>query len=470
MSNGSYIDGIASSQAIDTAGEVVDIAGMDISSLVGSVFNYEHKSDIPAQIVGKILYAKKIFDEKDCENDRQLKFWNKCKLPYLYVMGQLFDEFSPSAQEIAGVFQYDSQNPDKDPTVGFSIEGSKISKEGMIVNRSIARKVTITVAPANKTCLAELVQPETQEQPQDDLSSIFKTEISSSIDLIKAEDAAKILGIPMNKAENEYHKGSVIGTTTSGKSVYSHGPVHASGFSPDEHKEAAQMHFDAANKIKNNPQMAQTHYDKFKLHQKQFNNANARQQKIQETQTAQTAAKAPALSRYGKLHDPRLSGTSEPKMKKALDAGSAMAAPGQLNQGSALAKESLDKKMKKDEKGVHMPVNNSQRAAAGKSAAGMEARPGGSPAMARAAHSQKLAELKSMPKPKLTKSNALKRAEEVYKAWNKRSEFEKFMKERMPSLTKGEITAIGQTVALNQALTEEEALADLVGYEKPKSK
>ena len=200
-----FIDGIASSQAIDTSGEIVDLAGMDISSLVGSVFNYEHESKLPDQIIGKILYVKKIFSDKDCENDRQTYFWQKCQIPFLYCMGELFDDYKESAKEIAGMFQYDSNNKDKLPTLGFSIEGAKIAKEGMIVKASIARKITITVTPANKQCLAEVVPGEDQapKSKEDDLASIFKTETSVEIQLIKTEDVTKMLELAkIDKSED----------------------------------------------------------------------------------------------------------------------------------------------------------------------------------------------------------------------------------------------------------------------------
>ena len=95
-----YIHGIESSQALDTAGEIVDLAGLDCSSLVGAPYNYEHKSDLPAQIVGKILEYKKIFSDADCENEHHKYFWEKCKTPFLYAMGRLFDDKKDSAKEV----------------------------------------------------------------------------------------------------------------------------------------------------------------------------------------------------------------------------------------------------------------------------------------------------------------------------------------------------------------------------------
>ena len=176
MDKCTYIDGIASSQTIDSSGEVVSLEGLDISSLVHAAYNWEHTKDLPAQIVGKILEAKKIFSKEDCENDRHLYYWNKCQLPFLYVMGRLFDDNKPSSKEVAALFQDDNSHPGEKDIVGFSVEGSRLGeKQGVLVPRSIARKVTITNLPCNKTCIAEILPINSAKN--DDISSLFKGEM-----------------------------------------------------------------------------------------------------------------------------------------------------------------------------------------------------------------------------------------------------------------------------------------------------
>ena len=114
MSKGTLIHGCAASENIDSAGEIVSIAGLDISSFEnGGPINYEHKSDLPAQIVGRVIKAKKIFSEADCEDDLQLSFWNRCGVPFLYIIGQLLDEYTESAKDVAGKFRYDADNAGK---------------------------------------------------------------------------------------------------------------------------------------------------------------------------------------------------------------------------------------------------------------------------------------------------------------------------------------------------------------------
>lgn len=177
-----HIDGIGASEALDSTSERLMMDGLDISSLKEGtgVFNYEHKSDTPAQTVGKVLYAKKIYSEADCEDERQKYFWGRVRCPFLYVSGELFDgEGSDSAAEVAAAMRYDSKKrgekaPVKD-VYGFSIEGSKLDKKGQEITSSIARKITITAAPANKTCVAEIYEPQTGVQPNHPLD-VFKSE------------------------------------------------------------------------------------------------------------------------------------------------------------------------------------------------------------------------------------------------------------------------------------------------------
>src|ERR1700677_1930376 len=172
-----FIHGIGASENIDTSGEIVSIAGLDISSLdKDGVFNWEHKADQPSQVVGKILKARKIFSDADCEDDHQLHFWNKCKTPYLYVMGELLDDYSDSAREVAGKFRYDADHSNERNMMNFSIEGSKISKEGITVSRSIARKVTITILPCNKVAVAEMVAVDPAKPKKNAVDELFKTE------------------------------------------------------------------------------------------------------------------------------------------------------------------------------------------------------------------------------------------------------------------------------------------------------
>jgi hypothetical protein len=114
-----------------------------------------------------------------------------------------------------------------------------------------------------------------------------------------------------------------------------------------------------------------------------------------------------------KILAPKMHDRASPNMvgkftlNKAMEAGSAMAAPSQLTQGAAL--------------GIGFGI-------------------------------------------KKKKSQSLLRAEQAYGSWEKREEFEKFMKEKLPKLTKNEIKAIGQVLALKKSMKAEDALAKFASH------
>lgn len=163
---GTLIDGIAASEHLDSSGERIKIDGIDISSLTkDGVLNFEHQSKEASSIVGKIIKAKKILKESDCETDRHKYFWNKIKMPYLYIVGELFDlDGHQAAKDVAAMLKYDkrkiNETSETKRLVNFSIEGQKLDKKGSEIRKCIARKVSVTITPCNKVCEAEELNPE----------------------------------------------------------------------------------------------------------------------------------------------------------------------------------------------------------------------------------------------------------------------------------------------------------------------
>ncbi len=563
-----FIDGIAASENIDSSGERISIAGLDISSLdKDGLFNWEHKKDEPSQIVGKILKAKKIFAEEDCEDERQAYFWSKCQTPYVYVMGELFDDYKESAKEVAGMFRYDADRKGQNErnVMNFSIEGAKIHKEGIEITRSIGRKVTITVLPCNKVAVAEMVPAEGKEK--NDIDSLFKTEPGFEIELFKQEGKAAIipaadltkhaekLGIdPMNKAVLPFKKplttapgqtaktppssgdstakipsqttnpGKQLGSTKSGKPVFSHARIHEyHGFSSQDHKEAASHHHAAAQKS-GDPAVAMHHFNKMKLHMQAAGSAERRESRFStgRTQAANRAlGKSEPLAKakidegkdvHGKTvarsnrrneipenwtlptragghlkegdvnraklnHEQslkRMKDMPKPKLEKAMTAGSGMSAPSTKTGGEALAKEDSSAKSAKRYSEMTKPMGNQtagkdmkwahQKASMGTSHQGHKVR---NPEQAGAFSAKDIAQkrlkhLQNSPKPNLGKTEWLARAEEAYASWEKREEFRSFMQKRLPNLAMGEIDAIGKTLALKKSVDAEKKLSKLI--------
>lgn len=174
------IDGIAASQAIDTSAERIDIENLDISSLQAGqgVFNWEHKdpkrdkSATALDILGAITFAKKIFSAKDCDDERQKKYWEQIKLPFVYVRGELFDEEDHEcAKAVASIFRFYWKR--KLPVVArFSIDGITVERKDNELTCCIARDVAITMKPANHSCITGVLDDAKAglEEPEDKLA------------------------------------------------------------------------------------------------------------------------------------------------------------------------------------------------------------------------------------------------------------------------------------------------------------
>lgn len=407
-----FIHGIAASENIDSSGECVRIAGLDISSLaVDGTISYEHEQaeipdkdgkqikmqvKVPSQVIGKILKAHKIFSEKDCQDAHQLYFWNKVKTPYVYIMGELFDDYTEAAKDIAGKFRYDADKKGQNTrtVMNFSVEGNVLpkAKEGMMVTRSIARKVTITSFPCNKAAIAEMISQ--SAPPSDDISSIFKTEPACEIEIFKFETNYGELV----KKEERSRSGSELSksapTWSSPKRSKDGSAVH---FSHPEHgivsvhkQPTGEFHVKHQGRLAGHGGVAGN-----------FPSAGAAGKHAKGYMTAISQKKVLAPKMHNRP-SPQM-----PKMGKALDAGSAMAAPAQLVQVSALSRKSK-------------------------------------------------------------KSKWLMRAEAEYENWAKREQFEQYMQKKLPHLNKAEIKAIGQTLALQKSLKLEKALSEIVSEYKEK--
>jgi hypothetical protein len=194
---GTVIHGIGASAHLDSSGERIDVDGIDISTLTtDGILNTEHKSDNTTQIIGKIIEAIKILKKEDCKNKEHEYFWEKAhKTPYLYIKAVLFDAFGHSgAIDCAAMLKFDKALDQKDtrPLSGFSIEGSRLDKEGALIKKCIARKISFTNFPCNKACIAEILEPNKDDKNKmislADLKAAFKKAETLETDLNKAED------------------------------------------------------------------------------------------------------------------------------------------------------------------------------------------------------------------------------------------------------------------------------------------
>lgn len=156
------IDGVLGSEAIDSSGEVLDVAGADISDVDKGtlLLNWEHEPGEKgaSTLVGKVISAKKIYSASDCDNDRQRMYWKQVQLPFIYGVMRLRDGAGhEEAKRIAALIRDDVAN-DEMVVCRFSVEGSTLTKEDNRLKESIIRRVAVTVKPCNRTANAGLIE------------------------------------------------------------------------------------------------------------------------------------------------------------------------------------------------------------------------------------------------------------------------------------------------------------------------
>jgi diguanylate cyclase (GGDEF)-like protein len=156
------IDGALGSEALDSSGEVLDVKGADVSDADAGtlLLNYEHQpgEDGADTIVGKVIYARKIFARSDCENDRQRMYWDQIQLPYIYGICRLYDGAGhENAQALAAMIRDHVANGEM-IAVRFSVEGSTLERDGNRLKQSVIRRVALTLKPCNRTANSGLLE------------------------------------------------------------------------------------------------------------------------------------------------------------------------------------------------------------------------------------------------------------------------------------------------------------------------
>jgi hypothetical protein len=213
---GLIMDGAIGSEQVDSSGEVLDVAGCDISSLPkDGVLNYEHEGEQPGSgdfgsIVGRCVLAKKIFKLDDCENDRQRMYWDKVgEVPFIYGVFRLFDESDHANAKAAAAIIRDQHAAGEDQILRLSIEGSTIEKEGNVLKRTIARNVALTRKPCNKTSVTGVLHDPKGKQgetPKDEIAALFESATKTEGPLHRKLTSVPFVYVPMDAPEQQLAK------------------------------------------------------------------------------------------------------------------------------------------------------------------------------------------------------------------------------------------------------------------------
>lgn len=153
------IDMIAGSQLRDTQGEMLSVEGADISELLAGNgrLNDNHGKGF-FNSIGRVTFAKKIFSDADCDDDRQKYFWEKVKSPYIYVKGVLYDDDEhPNAKAAAAILR-NIHKTDCPLKLKASVEGGVMARgirDESLLARTKIHSVALTFTPANNATLVE---------------------------------------------------------------------------------------------------------------------------------------------------------------------------------------------------------------------------------------------------------------------------------------------------------------------------
>jgi len=198
------IDMIAGSQLMDTQGEMLSVEGADISYLQqGLGFLNDNHGKGFFNNIGRVTYAKKIFKAEDCEDERQEKYWEEVRAPYIYVRGILYDtDDHPNAKAAAAILRniHKSNIPLK---IKASVEGGVVSRgiaDPSLLARTKIKGVALTFVPANNATLVEplnleksLNTWETDLQLIKSVQHLAETNVPSFRHIVRDASASKIL-------------------------------------------------------------------------------------------------------------------------------------------------------------------------------------------------------------------------------------------------------------------------------------
>lgn len=161
------IFGPVTAQVIDSSGELLHLAGLAVDDFInGTLYlNYEHGNEHAEDTIGKFIYAKKIFKQEDCSDDKQLATWNQIHAPFLFGVAELFSDQEDGhvgAICCSAMLRY-LRKRNEPIRIGFSVEGQTLKRADGDLLKTCWRKTAFTLRPCNKACLINVLDDSEQD-------------------------------------------------------------------------------------------------------------------------------------------------------------------------------------------------------------------------------------------------------------------------------------------------------------------
>lgn len=234
--HGTVLDGAIATGILDSSGEVLDVKGADLSSLnEDGVLNTEHlkpedKGEYWNSIIGRVIFAKKVFTEADCESERELTLWHQLEMPFIYGAFEMFDsEDHSNAKAAASIIKhYHLRN--LPVVIRYSIEGSVVTRSGNHLTKTIARRVAATIKPCNRSSYSSLVSLPKEQADEEVGSYVGKSEkYVSTFEMEYSpiiEDPIQIIKNALNNLK-EMNKALTLGGSNAAPDTLTQGAVLA---------------------------------------------------------------------------------------------------------------------------------------------------------------------------------------------------------------------------------------------------
>ena len=176
LAKSTIIEGVASTSSRDSQGEVLDLAGADISPLLEQrgFVNSDHSGKFE-HLVGRVIEARKIYSMDDCATPSQIKYWDQQRRPFLWTKLELWDGVDhKEADSIASIYKF-YQNKNEEAPIKLSVEGKTLERgQNGVLKRTMIKGIALTVHPANRATRTEV-------------TNIVKS-LGGNEDLIKSEN------------------------------------------------------------------------------------------------------------------------------------------------------------------------------------------------------------------------------------------------------------------------------------------